>query len=90
MELTKEHFDHIVAGLATKDSVTRAVADSEKRVIQRIDDAQEELARIIADTIANPFTKRFDRLEELLEVKEDVQTLKHQMSEIRSALHFGA
>jgi len=47
----------------------------------------EDLARIVADTIATPFTKRFDRLEELLEVKDDVATLKRQMTEIRSALH---
>jgi hypothetical protein len=52
-----------------------------------IQEQTEELARIIADTVAIPFTHRFDRLEELLEVKDDVQTLKRQMSEIRSALH---
>jgi hypothetical protein len=52
-----------------------------------IKEQTEELARIIADTIAIPFTQRFDRLEELLEVKDDVQTLKRQMAEIRSALH---
>jgi hypothetical protein len=74
MELTKEHFDQSLAG-------------SEKRIIKRIDEAQEELARIVADTIATPFTKRFDELEGMLEVKEEVQTLKRQMAEIRSALH---
>ena len=45
------------------------------------------LARMVADTIATPFTKRFERLEELLEVKDDVRVLKRQMAEIRSALH---
>jgi hypothetical protein len=74
MELTKEHFD-------------QSLATSEKRIVKRIDEAQEELARIVADTIADPFTKRFDKLEELLDVKDDVQTLKRQMAEIRSALH---
>jgi len=77
MQLTKEHFDE-------------SLAASEKRIIGRIDDAQEELARIVADTIAAPFTKRFDQLEELLKVKEDVQTLKRQMTEIRSALHLSS
>jgi hypothetical protein len=83
MELTKEHFDQVLKGLATKADL----AASEHRIIGRIDEAQEQLARMVADTIATPFTKRFDRLEELLEVKEDVQTLKHQMMEIRSTLH---
>jgi hypothetical protein len=83
MELTKEHFDEVVAGLVSKQDA----AATEKRIVSRIDEAQEELARIVADTIAIPFTKRFDRLEELLEVKENVQTLQKQMAEIRSALH---
>lgn len=83
MELTKEHFDQVLKGLATKADL----AATEQRIICRIDEAQEQLARMVADTIATPFTKRFNRLEELLEVKEDVQTLKRQVLEIRSALH---
>jgi hypothetical protein len=74
--LTEERFEQILteklAPLATKSDLHQAV---------------EELARIVGDTIAGPFSKRFDRLEELLEVKEDVLTLKRQMLEIRSALH---
>ena len=60
---------------------------TEKRIIKRIDEAQEELARIIANTVAVPFTQRFDRLEKVLQVEQDVDTLKRQMLEIRSALH---
>ena len=82
-ELTKEYFDEALKTLATID----ALASTEKRIVKRIDESQEELARVIANTIAIPFTKRFDRLEELLEVKQDVMTLKRQMLEIRSALH---
>jgi hypothetical protein len=78
-QLSEERFEEILAQrlapLATKQDIREAV---------------EDLARITADTIAAPFTKRFDRLEELLEVKEDVQVLKHQMAEIRSALHLTA
>jgi hypothetical protein len=81
MELTQEYFEEVL---------TQKLAATEKRIIKRIDEAQEELARIVADTIAAPFTARFDRLEELLLVKEDVQTLKRQMSEIRSALHLSS
>jgi hypothetical protein len=37
----------------------------------------------VADTIATPFTKRLDRIEELLKVKDDVENLKRQMEELR-------
>lgn len=78
-ELTAEHFEQILgeklAPLATKADVREAV---------------EDLARMIADTITAPFTRRFDQLEELLEVKEDVQVLQRQMSEIRAALHLSS
>ena len=47
----------------------------------------EEIARIIADTVAVSFTERLDRLQEALAVKEEVATLKRQMAEIRAALH---
>ena len=76
MELTKEHFE-------------KSLTATEHRVIKRIDDAQEELARIIADTVATPFTERLDRLEQMIEVKDDVQRLKREMLEIRTALHLG-
>jgi len=82
-ELTKEYFDKAISGLVTKTDA----AATEKRILKRIDEAQEELARIVAETIAEPFSSRFDRLEELLTVKDEVQTLKRQMVEIRSALH---
>jgi hypothetical protein len=74
-QMLDKKFDEKLAPLATRGDVREAV---------------DELAGIIADTIATPFTKRFDRLEELLEVKEDVLTLKQQMREIRSALHLSA
>jgi hypothetical protein len=82
-QLTEERFKEILkqelASLATKEDVHREVGAG-----------VEELARIIAETIAEPFSSRFDRLEELLQVKEDVLTLKKQMLEIRSALHLSA
>jgi len=80
-QLTEERFEQILA--QRLDAQT-------KQLKTYMDDQTEDLARIIADTIATPFNKRFDRLEELLEVKEDVLTLKRQMLEIRSALHLSA
>ena len=75
-QLLDEKLKAAVAPLATKQDVHREVREG-----------AEDLARIIADTIATPFTQRFDRLEELLDVKDDVHLLKRQMAEIRSALH---
>lgn len=88
MELTKEYLDQVVSGLATKKDLQAALAPlaTKKDVREAVDD----LARIIADTVATPFTERFTHLEGLLAVKEDVQTLKRQMAEIRSALHLRA
>ena len=78
--LTEQRFQELLhaalAPLATKADVHREVRE-----------AVDDLARIIADTIATPFTERFERLEELLAVKDDVEQLKRQMLEIRSALH---
>jgi hypothetical protein len=93
-ELTKEYLDKAISNLATKadvrDEVRSVVEASEKRIVKRIDETEEELARIIADTVAVPFTQRFDRLEKLLQVEQDVETLKRQMTELRSALHLSA
>ena len=90
MELTKEYFDLVVSGLATKKHLEESLGATERRLVGRIDEAQEELARIIAETIATPFTERFNHLEGMLAVKDDVQVLKRQMAEIRSALHLSA
>jgi len=37
-------------------------------VHREVREGVEDLARIVADTIAAPFTERFDRLEESLDV----------------------
>ena len=52
---------------AIEQLLDKRLKSTEERIIKRIDEAQEEVARIVADTIATPFTQRFDRLEELLE-----------------------
>lgn len=66
MELTQEHFDKAlkaaVAPLATKKD---------------LEEQTEALARMVADTIATPFTQRFDRLEELLNIRDRVE--RHEL-----------
>ena len=48
MELTKEHFDQVLKNLATKKDLDAGLAASEKRIVKRIDEDQEELARMVA------------------------------------------
>lgn len=74
MELTKEYFNE---GLRTL----------EINLGKKIDDQTEQLARIIADTVATPMEQHFADLKDYLEVREDVQTLKVEMQRIKEALH---
>lgn len=78
MELTQEAFEHIL---------NQRLEQTETSIIKRIDETQEELAAIIANTVVEPFTERLDRLEKLFVVQQDVQRLKEEMAEIRTALH---
>ena len=50
------------------------------------EELQGELARMTSAGFVRT-EQRFDQLEEILEVKQDVLTLKRQMLEIRAALH---
>jgi len=59
MELTKEYFDE---GLRTLET----------NLSKKIDDQTEQLARIIADTVATPMEQHFADLKDYLEVREDV------------------
>jgi hypothetical protein len=79
LKAIEQLLDQKLGGLVTKDDA----ATTEGRIIKRIEESQEDLARIVADTIATPFTKRLDRIEELLKVKDDVENLKRQMEELR-------
>lgn len=70
MELTKEYFDK------TLDKVVKA---SESRVIARIDDAQEELARMTKNG--------FDDVLGRLDVRERVSKLEKDMVQMKTALN---
>jgi hypothetical protein len=74
MELTKEYFDE---GLRTLET----------NLSKKIDSQTEQLARIIADTVATPMEQHFTDLKDYLEVRKDVQTLKVEMQRIKEALH---
>ncbi len=75
MELTKEHFDKTIQGLATKADLQ----DLEVKLVTRIDESQEQLARM---------TKRgFDDVTSRLDVGNKITELEHQMDEVRRELN---
>ena len=81
MELTKEYFDRRLQNLATKDDLKPLATKRDVR------EGVEELARIIADTVANPMEERFAKLELRIDVTERVQHLEADMQKIKEALH---
>jgi hypothetical protein len=75
MELTKEYFDQALKTLATKD----ALVSTEQRIIKRIDEAQEELARMTA--------AGFEDIQSRLDVTEQVKTFERKFQRLEEALH---
>lgn len=77
-QLTEERFEQLL---------DKRLGATEARIIKRIDDAQEELARMVANTVAEPFTKRFDELEKTLDVIEQLKSFERKFQKIEEALH---
>ena len=78
MELTKEYFEkHLDQKLKEQTEELKAYAREQT----------EELARIVAETVATPMEERFARLESLMDVRLAVQTLQLDMRRIKEALH---
>ncbi len=68
--------------LATKDDVKNLATKEELKKLATKEDVREgveELARIIAETIANPMEIRFSRLEKKFEMIERVHRLETNM-----------
>lgn len=79
MELSQEYFDKALANLATKDDLS-----SQTRELKAYTDEQtEHLVGVINETIAEPMESHFAELKDYLKVKEDVQTLKREMQQIK-------
>ena len=76
MELTKEYFDeqlkNAVAPLATKADVREGV---------------EELARVIANTVATPMQEHFDQLHSELSMRERLEHVESDLYKIKMHLH---
>jgi hypothetical protein len=78
MELTQEYFEkHLDQKLKEQTKELKAYAREQT----------EDLARIIAETVATPMEERFARLESLMDVRLAVQTLQLDMRRIKEALH---
>jgi uncharacterized protein YqgV (UPF0045/DUF77 family) len=71
-QLLDKKLDEKLAPLATKADVENAV---------------EHLARIVAETVADPFTKRFDDLEKKIDVTDQLKTFERKFKKIEEALH---
>ena len=87
-ELTKEYFDQVVKSLATVDSLKNlaskedlaaGLAATEKRIIKRIDDAQKELAVMVANG--------FEDIQTRLDVTAKIQIFEHKFKKLEEALH---
>lgn len=88
MELTKEYLDQALSGLASKKDLDNAVASlatrvelasTEKRIIKRIDEAQEELARMTS--------AGFEDMQSRLDVAEQMKTFERKFQRLEEALH---
>ena len=75
MELTKEHFDQVVSDLPTKDDLLA----SEQHVIKRIDEAEEELARMVS--------AGFEDIQNRLDVTEQMKDFEQKFHRLEEALH---
>jgi predicted secreted Zn-dependent protease len=84
MELTKEQLEDALNNLATKTDIAGLVTKidaeaTEERIINRIDEAQEELARMTA--------AGFEDIQKQLDVTEKMKTFELKFRKLEEALH---
>jgi hypothetical protein len=82
-QLTEERFEEILskrlALLASKEDLATGLAATEKRIIKRIDTAQEELAVMVANG--------FEDIQTRLDVTAKIQTFELKFKKLEEALH---
>jgi hypothetical protein len=97
MELTKEHFEKLVAGLAGKnDLVSLVTQESFEHTLtkklaplatkQDVRDGVEELARLTSAGFLRT-EERFNELETRLDVTEQLQAFERKFQKLEEALH---
>lgn len=89
----KAYLDEQFAGIntrfetvATKDEITRQLAEQTETLKAYADEQTEKLAAIINTTIAEPMEQNFSELKDYKTVREEVSVLKADVREIKSAL----
>jgi len=97
MQLTKEHFEQVIAGLATKSDLGGLVTqESFEQTLteklaplatkQDVREGVEELARITSAGFSHAEV-RFDEIEGRLDVRERVSRVEHSLQLIAKELH---
>ena len=90
MELTQEHFDQTISQLATKKDLATIENKLDNQTEELKTFAREqtdELARIIATTIAEPMEQHFTEVKSDLDIRKKVEVLEHKMLKLQEALH---
>ena len=77
MELTKEHFDQAIKGLATRDELHTAVAPLATK--HDVREGVEELARMVS--------VGFEDIQGRLDVAEQMKTFERKFQRLEEALH---
>jgi hypothetical protein len=92
MELTKEHFDQTLKGLATKKGLEQALKKAvaplatKEDVGREVREGVDELARITSAGFART-EERFDELETRLDVTEQLKVFQRKFQKLEEALH---
>jgi hypothetical protein len=84
MELTKEHLELALKGLATKQDLQQAVAPLATK--HDVREGVDELARITSAGFART-EERFDEIEGRLDVTEQIWTFQRKFEKLEEALH---
>jgi hypothetical protein len=97
MDLTKEHFEQVIAGLATKNDLASLVTQesfehtltkklSPLATKQDVREGVEELARLTGAGFLRT-EERFNELEMRLDVTEQLQAFERKFKKLEEALH---
>jgi len=84
MELTKEHFDEAVKGLASKNDLQKAVAPLATK--QNVRQGVEELARMTSAGFART-EERFNEIEKRFDVTAQMKAFERKFQKLEEALH---
>ena len=79
MNLTKEHFDKALKGIATKSDLDTRMKKQTRELMAYTDDRLESLARMIQ--------AGFEDLQQRLDVNDRIEKLEKEMKKIKEALH---